>query len=111
MTDPRSVPAVAARVRELLDRDGWTQRRFAAAIGLDETKLSKSLAGRRRFAAAELVAIADVTGETVNRLLHGRDDARTHTAVPGGAAATVVSTGSTVAAASAATSLIRSPGR
>ena len=108
MTDPRSVPAVAARVRELLDRDGWTQRRFAAAIGLDETKLSKSLAGRRRFAAAELVAIADVTGETVNRLLHGRDDARTHTAVPGGAAATVVSTGSTgstgstVAAASAA---------
>ncbi|OLM18440.1 MULTISPECIES: TetR/AcrR family transcriptional regulator [unclassified Pseudonocardia] len=79
---------VASRVRELLERDGWTQRRFAAAIGLDETKLSKSLAGRRRFAAGELVAIADVTGETVNRLLHGRDDARTHTAVPGGAAAT-----------------------
>lgn len=80
--------AVASRVRGLLERDGWTQRRFAAAIGLDETKLSKSLAGRRRFGAGELVAIADVTGETVNRLLHGRDDARTHTAVPGGAAAT-----------------------
>lgn len=79
--------AVAFRVRELLERDGWTQRRFAAAIGLEETKLSKSLAGRRRFGAGELVAIADVTGETVNRLLHGRDDARTHTAVPGGAAA------------------------
>ncbi|MBC3192363.1 TetR family transcriptional regulator C-terminal domain-containing protein [Pseudonocardia sp. C8] len=91
MTAPPPAPpgddAVAARVRELLDRDGWTQRRFAAAIGLDETKLSKSLAGRRRFAAGELVAIADVTGETVNRLLHGRDDARTHTAVPGGSAA------------------------
>lgn len=82
----RGDDAVASRVRELLERDGWTQRRFAAAIGLDETKLSKSLAGRRRFAAGELVAIADVTGETVNRLLHGRDDARTHTAVPGGTA-------------------------
>ncbi|MEV1290979.1 TetR/AcrR family transcriptional regulator [Pseudonocardia sp. NPDC049635] len=80
--------AVASRVRDLLEREGWTQRRFAAAIGLEETKLSKALAGRRRFAAAELVAIADVTGETVNRLLHGRDDARTHTAVPGGAAVT-----------------------
>ncbi|BBG02346.1 MULTISPECIES: TetR/AcrR family transcriptional regulator [Pseudonocardia] len=91
MTDPRSAPAVASRVRALLERDGWTQRRFAAAIGLDETKLSKSLAGRRRFAAAELVSIADVTGETVNRLLHGRDDARTHTAVPAGAAASSAS--------------------
>jgi AcrR family transcriptional regulator len=79
---------VAGRVRELLARDGWTQRRFAEAIGLEETKLSKSLAGRRRFPAAELVAIADAAGVTVNWLLHGRDDARTHTAVPRGAART-----------------------
>ncbi|OZM79453.1 TetR/AcrR family transcriptional regulator [Pseudonocardia sp. MH-G8] len=92
MTATRPVPAtdtdVAARVRELLARDGWTQRRFAEAIGLEETKLSKSLAGRRRFPAAELVAIADAAGVTVNWLLHGRDDARTHTAVPRGAART-----------------------
>ena len=91
MTAPRPAPAdpgVAERVRDLIARDGWTQRRFATAIGLDETKLSKALAGRRRFAAAELVAIADATGATVNRLLHGRDDARTHTAVPGGSALT-----------------------
>jgi AcrR family transcriptional regulator len=80
--------AVAGRVRELLARDGWTQRRFSEAIGLEETKLSKSLAGRRRFPAAELVAIADATGVTVNWLLHGHDDARTHTAVPRGAART-----------------------
>ncbi|ANY09237.1 TetR/AcrR family transcriptional regulator [Pseudonocardia sp. HH130630-07] len=92
MSDLRPAPpgdeAIASRVRQLLERDGWTQRRFAAAIGLEETKLSKALAGRRRFAAGELLAIADVTGETVNRLLHGRDDARTHTAVPVGRAAT-----------------------
>ncbi|WP_226357044.1 MULTISPECIES: TetR/AcrR family transcriptional regulator [unclassified Pseudonocardia] len=91
MTDPRAPrtaeDAVAGRVRALLERDGWTQRRFAAAVGLEETKLSKSLAGRRRFAADELVRIADVTGETVARLLHGRDGARARTAVPTGAAA------------------------
>lgn len=91
MTDPRATrtaeDAVAGRVRALLERDGWTQRRFAAAVGLEETKLSKSLAGRRRFAADELVRIADVTGETVARLLHGRDGARARTAVPTGAAA------------------------
>ncbi|MEJ8280084.1 TetR/AcrR family transcriptional regulator [Pseudonocardia spirodelae] len=91
MTDLRAArpadEAVAVRVRELLARDGWTQRRFAAAIGLEETKLSKSLAGRRRFAADELVRIADVTGETVTRLLHGADPGRARTAAPTGAAA------------------------
>ena len=88
MTAPAAPPveAVAARVRELLERDGWTQRRLADAIDLDETKLSKSLAGRRRFSAAELVALASATGVTVNHLVHGRDDARTHTALPSGGA-------------------------
>ncbi|MET0189591.1 MAG: TetR family transcriptional regulator, partial [Pseudonocardia sediminis] len=80
--------SVAARVRDLVATGPGTQRRFAADIGLAETKLSKALAGRRRFTAAELVAIADRTGVTVNWLLHGHDDARTHTAVPGGAART-----------------------
>ncbi len=79
---------VAARVRDLVAAGPGTQRRFAADIGLAETKLSKALAGRRRFAATELVAIADRTGVTVNWLLHGRDDAHTHTAVPYGAART-----------------------
>lgn len=91
MPAPETVPAddrVAARVRDLVATGPGTQRRFAADIGLAETKLSKALAGRRRFTAAELVAIADRTGVTVNWLLHGRDDARTHTAVPGGAART-----------------------
>ncbi|MEQ3549333.1 TetR/AcrR family transcriptional regulator [Pseudonocardia nematodicida] len=85
-TSPADAPSPASRVRELLVRDGWTQRRFADTIGLDETKLSKSLAGRRQFSATELVAIADATGVTVARLLHGRDDAGTHTAAPAGAA-------------------------
>lgn len=85
---PADQEQVAARVRDLIAADRGTQRRFATDIGLAETKLSKALAGRRRFTAAELVAIADRTGVTVNWLLHGRDDARTHTAVPAGAART-----------------------
>lgn len=91
MSEPLAAPAdsgVSARVRELVASSTLTQRAFAEGIGLAETKLSKALAGRRRFSAAELVAIADRTGVTVNWLLHGRDDARTHTAVPGGAART-----------------------
>lgn len=89
--EPPTVPddgQVAARVRDLIAASSATQRRFAEDIRLAETKLSKALAGRRRFTAAELVAIADRTGVTVNWLLHGRDDARTHTAVPGAAART-----------------------
>lgn len=85
LTDAGVAP-VAERVRELIRRGEWTQRRFAEEIGLEETKLSKALSGRRRFAAAELVAIADRTDVTVNWLLHGRDDARARTALPAGAA-------------------------
>jgi len=72
----------AARVRRLLDGEDAPRRAVAVAVGLDETKLSKSLAGRRRFSAAELVALAERYGVSVNWLLHGRDDARTVSAVP-----------------------------
>ena len=73
---------VSERVRALIAATGRSQREYAAALGLDETKLSKSLAGRRRFSASELVAIARRGGVTVNWLLHGRDDAPTVSAVP-----------------------------
>ncbi|WP_051341875.1 TetR/AcrR family transcriptional regulator [Pseudonocardia spinosispora] len=91
MPEPEVAPdssQVAERVRELIEASGGTQRSFAEDIGLDETKLSKALAGRRRFSAQELVTIADRAGVTVNWLLHGRDDAYTHTALPGGATRT-----------------------
>lgn len=68
------------RVREAVDAAG-TRRDLAAAIGLDETKLSKALAGRRRFTTTELTAIAEHTGVTLTWLLQGE----THpvTAEPG----------------------------
>lgn len=70
------------RVRGLIHAAPGAQREFAAAIGLDETKLSKSLSGTRRFTPAELVHIAEHSGVTVNWLLNGSDDAVTVTAVP-----------------------------
>ncbi|MDL5158519.1 TetR family transcriptional regulator C-terminal domain-containing protein [Actinomycetospora termitidis] len=60
---------VRHRVRGAIDAAG-SRRRVAAAVGLDETKLSKSLAGRRRFTADELDRIAAATGTELAWLLH-----------------------------------------
>jgi len=77
---------LADRVRGLVKAMPGAQREFAAAIGLDETKLSKALNGTRRFSPHELVRVAEHCGVTVNWLLNGSDDAVTVTAVPAPAA-------------------------
>jgi AcrR family transcriptional regulator len=77
---------VRDRVRGLVKAMPGAQREFAAAIGLDETKLSKALNGTRRFSPHELVRVAEYCGVTVNWLLNGSDDAVTVTAVPAPAA-------------------------
>jgi AcrR family transcriptional regulator len=74
------------RVRSLIPAKPGAQREFGKAIGLDETKLSKSLKGTRRFSSHELVHIAEYAGVTVNWLLNGSDEAATVTAVPAPAA-------------------------
>lgn len=61
--------AVRDRVRRAIVGSGMVQRECARASGMEETKLSKSLAGRRRFAPGELIRIADATGVTVSWLL------------------------------------------
>lgn len=50
------------------------QRECAQAADMEETKLSKSLAGRRRFTSGELIRIADATGVTVSWLLGEETD-------------------------------------
>ncbi|WP_433027525.1 TetR family transcriptional regulator C-terminal domain-containing protein [Actinomycetospora sp. CA-053990] len=72
---------VRRRVRTAVDRIG-PRRRVASAIGLDETKLSKALAGRRRFTAGELAAIAGVTGVPLPWLTRGDDPPVTATPGP-----------------------------
>ncbi|WP_105566044.1 TetR family transcriptional regulator C-terminal domain-containing protein [Microbacterium halophytorum] len=60
---------VAARARAAIRDSGLAQREIAARMGLDETKLSKSLGQTRRFTAGELLALASLTGVTVDWLL------------------------------------------
>ncbi|NYI95366.1 AcrR family transcriptional regulator [Streptomonospora nanhaiensis] len=79
---PDPLAGLRQRVRELIVRSGRSQREFADLLGLEPSKLSKSLKGTRRLAADELIRIAEVAGVTVNWLLHGSDDAATVVAVP-----------------------------
>lgn len=63
----------AERVRTLIEQRGHTQVAFAAEIGLDPTKLSKSLSGVRRFSSLDLALIADACAVTVDWLVTGED--------------------------------------
>ncbi|MEU6323412.1 TetR/AcrR family transcriptional regulator [Streptomyces sp. NPDC047009] len=62
----------AQRVRRVVNAVADTHREFAAHIGLEPTKLSKSLQGNRRFTAEELSAIAAAGGVSVDWLVHGQ---------------------------------------
>lgn len=61
------------RVRELLAASGLTQRAFAEKVGIEPTKLSKSLNGARRFSSLDLALLAEAGGVTVDWLLTGSD--------------------------------------
>ena len=47
------------RVLSLIEASGLSRRAFAQEIGLDDSKLSKSLSGARRFSSLDLARIAD----------------------------------------------------
>jgi len=68
-------PALQDRVRLLIDQAGQTQEAFGASVGLDATKLSKALNGRRRFSSLDLARIAAACGVTVDWLLTGDESA------------------------------------
>lgn len=60
-----------ARVRQVIDASGRSQSAFAQAIGLEPTKLSKALAGTRRFTPLELALIAEEGRTSTDWLLGG----------------------------------------
>ena len=64
--------SVIARVRGVLDGLGKTQAQLAEDIATTPDKLSKSLAGTRKFTATELALIAELGGTSVEWLLSGR---------------------------------------
>lgn len=59
------------RIRQVVSRIAPTQREAAQVIGLDPTKLSKSLNGVRRFSTDELVRMAGAGQVSVDWLVHG----------------------------------------
>lgn len=63
------------RVRSVIAERGESQRAFAQAVGIDETKLSKSLSGARRFSSTDLALIAAYTNVTVDWLITGEEPA------------------------------------
>lgn len=59
------------RVRELIQDSGVTQATFAQQLGMDPTKLSKSLNASRRFSSLDLALIADRCHVSVDFLVTG----------------------------------------
>ncbi|MEV5710260.1 XRE family transcriptional regulator [Actinoallomurus sp. NPDC052274] len=62
---------VRDRVLGLIEASGLTRHAFATRIGLDDSKLSKSLSGARRFSSLDLARIADLCQVTVDWLITG----------------------------------------
>ena len=69
--------ALIARVRQMIQISGLNQASFAESIATTPDKLSKSLAGQRKFSTTELALIATNAQTTVDWLLTG-----THHAAP-----------------------------
>lgn len=61
-------------MREVIAASGRTQAEFARSIDLDPTKLSKALAGTRRFTPLELALIAEQGRRSVDWLLYGASE-------------------------------------
>ncbi|MQA13367.1 MAG: ImmA/IrrE family metallo-endopeptidase [Pseudonocardiaceae bacterium] len=69
-----SEDAIRARVRRVIERSGRSQAAFARVIELEPTKLSKALAGTRRFTPLELALIAEQGQTSTDWLLHGSQE-------------------------------------
>lgn len=63
----------ADRVRELIKASGQSHHAFAQRVGLDGSKLSKSLGGARRFSSLDLARIAEQCSVTVDWLITGEE--------------------------------------
>lgn len=68
--------SVIDRVRRVMEAASLSQGAFAEKVGLTPDKLSKSLAGVRRFTSLDLALIAEEGGTTVDWLLTGREPLR-----------------------------------
>jgi Zn-dependent peptidase ImmA (M78 family) len=66
---------MAGRVVGLIGASGLSRGAFAQRVGLDDSKLSKSLRGARRFSSLDLARIAELCRVTVDWLVTGEEPA------------------------------------
>ena len=64
---------IASRVVGLIEASGLNRGAFAQRVGLDDSKLSKSLRGARRFSSLDLARIAELCQVTVDWLVTGEE--------------------------------------
>jgi Zn-dependent peptidase ImmA (M78 family)/transcriptional regulator with XRE-family HTH domain len=63
------------RVLTLIEASGLSRGAFAQRVGLDDSKLSKSLSGVRRFSSLDLARIAEACDVSVDWLVTGEETA------------------------------------
>jgi len=66
---------ISERVLRLIGESGLSRGDFARRIGLDDSKLSKSLSGARRFSSLDLARIAEECDVSVDWLVTGEEPA------------------------------------
>lgn len=66
---------ISERVLRLIEASGESRGDFARRIGLDDSKLSKSLSGTRRFSSLDLARIAEECEVSVDWLVTGEEPA------------------------------------
>ena len=59
------------RIRELRNKTGLSQEKFALSIGMDRTYFASVEAGRRNIAICNLKKIADGLGVSLSELFYG----------------------------------------
>lgn len=59
------------RIRELRNKTGLSQEKFALSIGMDRTYFASVEAGRRNIAICNLKKIADGLGVSLSELFNG----------------------------------------
>ncbi|WP_141363381.1 TetR family transcriptional regulator C-terminal domain-containing protein [Glutamicibacter uratoxydans] len=83
MSQTQSIEAdIAARSRLAIMSSGLVQREISRLTGIEESKLSKSLRGNRKFTTLEIIQLATVTGVTASWLMTGSDSGPSSSAAP-----------------------------
>lgn len=75
---------LSKRIQTELDKHGITQEQFAEALGVQQSTISRRLAGKHAFPLTDLPVIADLFGITVSDLLGGQaaDQSEQHSVSP-----------------------------